>query len=200
MSSRTRGKRFESTRSGLAGWLAGAALLAASAPTFALPSFAQQTGYACSQCHTIAYGPALTAYGRDFKLNGYVFGDSKSTMPLVLMVQGGYTRTSSDQADVPAPHFSTNNNLSIDQVSGFVAGRISEHVGAFAQFTYGGDSRHFSWDNLDVRYARAFTLGNTAVVSGVSVNNNPTVQDLWNSTPAWGFPYIHSGLAPGPSA
>jgi hypothetical protein len=30
----------------------------------------------------------------------------------------------------------------------------------------------------------------------VSVNNNPTVQDVWNTTPAWGFPYIASTLAP----
>jgi hypothetical protein len=37
-------------------------------------------------------------------------------------------------------------------------------------------------------------------VVGISVNNNPTVQDLCNSTPAWAYPYIGSGLAPGPSA
>jgi len=35
---------------------------------------------------------------------------------------------------------------------------------------------------------------------GLSVNNNPTVQDLWNSTPAWGFPYVASTLAPVPAA
>src|SRR6202035_749366 len=35
---------------------------------------------------------------------------------------------------------------------------------------------------------------------GVSINNNPTVQDLWNSTPAWGFPFISSALVPKPSA
>ncbi|HEV7614319.1 MAG TPA: cytochrome C, partial [Steroidobacteraceae bacterium] len=41
----------------------------------ALPSFARQTGKPCAQCHTVAYGPALTSYGRQFKLNGYVWGD-----------------------------------------------------------------------------------------------------------------------------
>src|SRR6202022_777246 len=35
---------------------------------------------------------------------------------------------------------------------------------------------------------------------GLSLNNNPTVQDLWNSTPAWSFPYIISALAPTPAA
>ena len=31
---------------------------------------------------------------------------------------------------------------------------------------------------------------------GVSVNNNPSVQDVWNTTPAWGIPYIASTIAP----
>ena len=200
MRSRTRGNWFDSSRNGLAGWLAGAALLAASAPSLALPSFAQQTGYACSQCHTIAYGPALTAYGREFKLNGYVYGDAPSTFPLALMVQGGYTRTGADQPAPPAPHFAVNDNFSVDQVSLFAAGRVTEHLGAFAQFTYNGEQRHFHWDNTDIRYARSFNLGNTSVVGGLSLNNNPTVQDLWNSTPGWGFPYIASGVAPAPAA
>ena len=165
----------------------------------AVPSFASQTGMPCAQCHTVGYGPALTPYGRQFKLNGYVWGDGK-TMPVALMVQGGYTRTSADQPDAPAAHASVNNNLSLDQASLFLAGRISEHLGGFAQVTYSGPDRATSWDNLDVRYARSVTLGNTPLVVGVSVNNNPTTQDVWNSTPGWGFPYISSALAPGPAA
>jgi len=35
---------------------------------------------------------------------------------------------------------------------------------------------------------------------GISVNNNPTVQDLWHSTPAWAYPYIGSPLVPGVGA
>src|SRR5262245_4963141 len=35
------------------------------------PSFARQTGLACNVCHT--HYPELTATGRAFKLNGYVF-------------------------------------------------------------------------------------------------------------------------------
>jgi hypothetical protein len=167
----------------------------------ALPSFARQTGMPCAQCHTVAYGPALTAYGRQFKLNGYVWGDASTAIPpLALMVQGGFTHTSKDQVDPPAPHFSTNDNLSVDQVSAFYGGRITKSVGAFVQVTYSGPDRHTSWDNLDVRYAHSFNLGEHSVVFGVSVNNSPTVQDLWNSTPAWGFPYISSALAPTPTA
>src|SRR5246127_3048392 len=166
----------------------------------ALPSFARQTGFPCSQCHTLSFGPALTAYGREFKLNGYTFGTGEQPLPLALMVQGGLSRSETPQPASPAPHFADNDNLSIDQVSLFLATRLSDHVGMFAQATYSGDARHFSWDNTDIRYAQPVSFLGTGAVVGVSVNNNPTVQDLWNSTPAWGFPYISSPLVPHGSA
>jgi hypothetical protein len=42
-------------------------------------------------------------------------------------------------------------------------------------------------------------FGEDAVV-GITANNNPTVQDLWHTTPAWSFPYFSSDLAPSPAA
>src|SRR6202041_751267 len=33
-----------------------------------------------------------------------------------------------------------------------------------------------------------------------TLNNNPPVQDVWYSTPAWGFPYAGSSVAPAPIA
>src|SRR4029077_8159323 len=143
---------------------------------------------------------ALTAYGRQFKLNGYTFGEGEHPMPLAAMVQGGFSRTDAAQPDAPAAHFSNRENLSVDQVSLFVATRITDHIGVFSQSTYSGVDRHFCWDNTDLRYARPLTLFGTDAVVGISVNNNPTVQDLWNSTPAWAYPYIGSVRAPGPSA
>jgi hypothetical protein len=35
---------------------------------------------------------------------------------------------------------------------------------------------------------------------GLTLNNNPTVEDLWNSTPAWGFPFVSTDVAPSPTA
>jgi hypothetical protein len=167
----------------------------------AVPSFARQTGMPCSQCHVVSFGVALTAYGRQFKLNGYTFGEGEHPMPLAAMIQGGYTHTGAALPDPAAEHFATNDNLSLDQASVFLGTRITSQIGVFAQATYSGEDRHFSWDNLDVRWARPVKnfFGTDAVV-GISVNNNPTVQDLWNSTPAWAYPYIGSGLAPGPDA
>src|SRR5260221_718520 len=171
-----------------------------SGAALAVPSFAQQTGAPCQQCHTTAYGPALTEYGRQFKLNGYVFGDSKQLMPMAVMVQGGYTHPSAVQPTPPAPQFGVNGQTSVDQVSLFIATRLTEHLGLFSQITYDGIGHGTAWDNTDLRYARSFNVGSSALVAGVSVNNNPTVHDLWNSTPAWGFPFISSALAPSPAA
>jgi hypothetical protein len=37
-------------------------------------------------------------------------------------------------------------------------------------------------------------------VFGLNLNNNPSVQDVWNTTPAWGFPYNGPNLpVPGPA-
>ena len=181
--------------------LLGLTLLTLPRISAAVPSFASQTGMPCSQCHVVSFGVALTAYGREFKLHGYTYGGGEHPMPLAAMVQGGFTHTSADLPEPAAAHFATNDNLSLDQASVFLATRITSQIGMFAQATYSGEDRHFSWDNLDVRWARPVQnfFGTDAVV-GISVNNNPTVQDLWNSTPAWAYPFIGSGLAPGPSA
>ena len=40
-----------------------AAVVVAPMPAHAVPSFARQTGAPCSQCHTTAFGPALTPFG-----------------------------------------------------------------------------------------------------------------------------------------
>lgn len=189
-----------STNFGLITALLALTALALPLPSHAVPSFARQTGMPCSQCHILAFGPALTAYGRQFKLNGYTFGKVESYVPLAMMIQGGFSRADAAQPAPPANHFNTNDNGSVDQVSVFISTRITEHTGIFAQSTYSGVDRHFSWDNTDWRYARPVTLFGTDAVVGVSVNNNPTVQDLWNSTPAWAFPYITSPLVPAPVA
>jgi hypothetical protein len=43
-------------------------------------------------------------------------------------------------------------------------------------------------------------LFDKSLTYGITLNNNPTVEDLWNSTPAWGFPFIGSDVAPSPTA
>ena len=177
----------------------------------AVPSFARQTGLACNACHTIA--PQLNAFGRFFKLHGYVLGSDKLSggtsqlsidkfPPLSAMAIISDTLTSKAQPDSVVKGASAQNASAAfpQQLSVFYAGAVSEHMGAFLQMTYEQPADHFSIDNTDIRYARDLNWDNHSLTWGMTLNNNPTVQDVWNSTPAWGFPFISSGVAPGPAA
>ncbi|HEY8157609.1 MAG TPA: cytochrome C [Methylobacter sp.] len=167
----------------------------------AMPSFSRQTGQACSTCHTQSFGPNLTPFGRDFKLSGYTMGGGTGTAaklpPISAMVTGSFTNTSKDQdPSTLQPGFNKNNNFTFDQASLFYAGRIYDKVGAFSQFTYDGYNDRLKMDNTDIRFADQLELDDTPITYGISLNNNPTTQDLWNTTPAWGFPYTSSGVQP----
>jgi hypothetical protein len=88
----------------------------------------------------------------------------------------------------------------LQQASVFLAGRLSEHMGVFAQATYSENGGLLGWDNADVRYARLFTRGAHSGIWGISVNNNPTVSDIFNTAPAWKYPYMAPDLSPGAPA
>jgi hypothetical protein len=167
-------------------------------PAEAVPAFAAQTGQPCQTCHVGGFGPQLTPYGRNFKLNGYTQRSIQFTVPLSAMAIASYLHTAKDQP--PPPHYSPNNNVTIDQISAFFAGGFGQHVGAFIQATYDGVARAFTWDNLDVRAVTTTKVVGHDVVLGASVNNNPTLSDPWNTLAAWAFPYTSSSLAPSPSA
>jgi hypothetical protein len=173
------------------------------------PSFARQTGLPCNACHT--HYPELTAMGRAFKLNGYVYRRADSLQgrnpggqqnlllnlvtPLSFMFQTSYTSTRTAQPG-------TQNGVVFfpDQLSLFTGGEITPHVGGFLQVTFDPQSGSLGLDNADFRYANHTSVFNKHTTFGMSLNNNPTVQDVWNSTPAWGFPYGSSDAAPAPAA
>ncbi|MGZ8947472.1 MAG: hypothetical protein ACXW1W_18860 [Methylococcaceae bacterium] len=175
----------------------------------ALPSFSRQTGQACNVCHTQSFGPNLTPFGRDFKLGGYTMGGGKGVAAKIPalsgMVQGSFTNTQQDQEGLPSG-YNKNNNFTFDQASLFYAGRIYGKVGALSQLSFDGVANRLGMDNTDIRFADRLDLDDTPLpfdldlTYGVSLNNNPTVQDLWNTTPAWGFPYNGSGVQPGVGA
>jgi hypothetical protein len=177
------------------------------ARALAIPSFARQTGLSCNVCHSNA--PELTAFGRNFKLKGYVLtditakdrvGNSKDLLlskyiPLSAMILLSNTAY---QANQPS---SQNNTAGFpQQVSIFLGGGFASHFGGLAQVTYTHTDDHFSMDNTDLRYANQAKVAGHDLSYGVTLNNNPTVEDVWNSTPAWGFPWISSASALSPIA
>jgi hypothetical protein len=177
----------------------------------AVPSFARQTGLPCSGCHTTP--PELNAAGRKFKLMGYVDKDKEkkgitsdakgrhtaldmlASLPLSVLFETSLTATNSPQPGTQNGNFEFPQDVSL-----FLAGAWTDHVGSLLQVTYNAQDDHFSIDNTDVRYANKRNIGGKEVVYGLTLNNNPTVEDLWNDTPAWGFPWIASDSAPTPTA
>ena len=183
-------------------------LLAPSA-AHAVPSFARQTGAACAVCHTVF--PELTPFARIFKLNGYTLSGTEQleepgtehvppleinrVLPLAVMLQTSLTRTNRQQAGTQNVNVEFPQELSL-----FLAGEITHHIGTFLQVTYTGTDDHFSIDNTDIRYANQVLVQGKELAYGITINNNPTLEDLWNSTPAFSFPFATADSSPAPAA
>lgn len=176
-----------------------AAALAIPAPAWAIPLFARQTGMPCAGCH-IAF-PELNAFGRQFKLRGYTLGE-RQTVPLAAMavISANSLRDNHTHTDPLAK----NGSLVLQTASVFTGGKITEHAGAFVQWTYdnlvGPDAnKHFSahsgLDNVDLRYSNTLGSDGFDLLWGLTVHNAPGVQDVWNAVPAWGFPYMTPSVA-----
>jgi hypothetical protein len=167
----------------------------------AVPAYAIQTGQACAACHVGAFGPQLTPFGREFKMQGYTMraGDT-FTAPVSAMAVFSFVHTAKDQQAPPADHYGLNDNGGLDEASLFLAGGFGNHFGSFAQVTFDGVGRSVAWDNLDLRAIQQTTLEGKDLLLGLSLNNNPGIEDAWNTLGAWGFPYTDSDLMPGPDA
>jgi hypothetical protein len=186
------------------------AALACAPSAFAVPSFARQTDLPCSACHVRF--PELNAFGRQFKLNGYTLTDDAKQIeatdpkqrqslaildlpPVSVMFESAYTSTAKSVPD------QQNDDAQFpQQLSLFLAGKIAPQIGSFVQVTYTQDDDKFSMDNGDLRYANRTDIAGIPIAYGATLNNAPTVEDLWNSTPVWGFPWASPNVAPTPIA
>jgi hypothetical protein len=128
--------------------------------------------------------------------------------PISMMAIAGFTHTQAPLSP-PTDPYSANDNTVVSPVSFFWGGAVTGNVGAFAQVTWnappaGGFTNPFghtwTWDNTDIRFADTTKILGLDVIYGITANNNPTVQDVWNTTPAWAFPYASSTLAPTPAS
>lgn len=192
-----------------------AALLLTPSAALATPGFARQAGLACEACHTVF--PELTPFGRLFKLNAYVFSNvrqlqdinekSQSTLaltefpPVSVQLQASVTSLGHSLPDNGAPavtDLSQKNSAEFPQaLSIFYTGKVSDNLGAFLQVTWNPSANSVGIDNSDLRFADHAginMLGSTDFIYGVTLNNNPTSQDVWNSTPAWGYPFLTTNV------
>lgn len=170
----------------------------------AVPSFARQTGMQCSGCHTVF--PQLNSFGRQFKLRAYTLGSANAdaafpaNLPVSAILQ--ITRTSTAGTSGVDAEMLPRDQQTIVQTAGvYYAGRITEREGAMVQYSRDGIERRWGVEMADLRFADSTTVaGGLDLLFGVTLNNAPTLTDVWNSTPMWSFPHVDSaGVMPAAS-
>lgn len=172
--------------------LVGAILSFASLNVHAVPSFARQTGQNCVACHAGGQFPELTPYGRLFKLTGYTIGQRVVPFSAMAVLMANKVKNE----DPAATGHSQDGKPIFSTASLFIAGKISDKTGGFVQITYNnyaghsGYSGHTGSDNLDLRYADRYINGQQDLIYGLTLHNNPGVQDVWNSNPTWGYSVV----------
>lgn len=173
----------------------------------AIPIFARQTQQVCAACHVGGQYPELTPYGRYFKLTGFTQGDSRlkaesAVLPFAMSIQAGVNKMQNNLDSTGAEIDARNGKLAPDQLSLYAGGRFSDNVGLFAQLTYAydqGNSTHGTLvtDNVDLRYADHIVDAKRDLIWGLSLNNDPTVTDVFNTVPAWSYPFQYSASGSG---
>lgn len=133
----------------------------------AIPSFARQTGHACTTCHFQSF-PSLNSFGRAFKASGYTqigeqgqIKDEDLSIPNVLNLSlivkaryqqtNGDTKAGTDRGQIQVP----------DEASLMVGGRGGEHVGFLLEegLKSGGN-----FDNFKMLFP--FDMGGTTIGAG----------------------------------
>jgi hypothetical protein len=160
----------------------------------AIPAFARQTGVNCVACHAGGQFPELTPFGRQFKLTGYTLG-TRSDVPISAMAVASMAKVANRaKSDDPSADFQKNGDLIFATASLLGGGKITNNLGLFAQVTYdpyatqddaGKFHGHSNADNISLRYADHAVTPTTDLIWGVTLNNNPSISDPWNTAPAW---------------
>jgi hypothetical protein len=184
-------------------------LVMTASTTHAVPSYARQTNLPCKTCHYLF--PELNSFGRLFKLHGYTqvgadviqAKDDKGKTSLNLLKTpplSGMLEATFNRLNTRIPETQNSDINFPEELSFFFAGQVTPNFGAFVQYTYAVEGASFNLDLVDIRYSNETQLASKELIWGATLNDNPTIQDVWNSTPVWGFPYAASSVTPEPIA
>jgi hypothetical protein len=167
---------------------------------YGLPSFARQTGQKCAACHVGGFWPQLTPWGRFFKLSGYTAGknlfdkEGGNYVPLGLFGQAGLTWAAQPNDAQGQSIITQNGSPEAYQFTGEVGTKVTNFLGVFGEYQIGNTFPGWKGTTgpVDVRAVHFFNLGGNEILVGIDSNNAPTLQDVWNSSPDWGFPFYSS--------
>lgn len=170
-------------------------LVFASSSANAVPSMARQTGYSCARCHTVF--PELTSFGREFKLGAFAMSSDEwdkspfwKRIPVAALAQVARTDTRTALPEDVSEEGAPRDRETIIQAAGFYyGGKITENSGALIQYNYDGIERKWGMEMFDARYGDQASLAGKELLWGVTMNNTPTVSDIYNSTRSWSFPH-----------
>ncbi|MDQ2775584.1 MAG: hypothetical protein M3Y57_11810 [Acidobacteriota bacterium] len=170
-----------------------------------LPSFARQTGQKCAACHVSGSWPQLTPWGRFFKLSGYTVGkrlvdkEGLNYVPAGVFGQVGVTWATQPNDSLGQPVISQNGSAEAYAFTGEIATKLTDFLGVFYEYNIG--NQFPGWKGtagpVDIRAVHFFHPAGGELLLGIDSNNNPSVQDVWNSTPSWAYPFYGSPQAAG---
>ncbi|MBV8550354.1 MAG: hypothetical protein JOY54_03570 [Acidobacteriaceae bacterium] len=170
---------------------------------YSLPSFARQTGQKCVACHVGGFWPQLTPWGRFFKLSGYTAGTTLKDkeggvhIPVGVFGQAGLTWAAQPNDSNGQSVIDHNGRPEMYQVTGELGTKITNFLGLFYEYQVGNTFPGWKGTTnvADVRAVHFFHLGRHEILVGADTNNNPSVQDVWNSSPDWSYPFYSSPQA-----
>ena len=170
----------------------------------ALPSFARQTGQRCGACHVNGAWPQLTPWGRFFKLSGYTAGTplfSKERAlhnPAGVYGEAGITWAKQSKDNSGNTVVPDNGRVLPQTFAGEIATGITNWAGIFYEYEVANQNPGWKGASgpVDARAVHFFQPGKHELLVAFNTNNGPTVQDVWNSTPAWGYPSYGSPVSP----
>lgn len=171
----------------------------------ALPSFARQTGQRCAACHVGGNWPQLTPWGRFFKLAGYTAGkplighEGVGYVPLGILGQAGITWAGQPNDSQGQPVVTQNGTPEFYSATAELGTKINDWAGVFAEYDLSNTFPGWKGGSgpVDIRAIHFFHPGNHELLVGVDSNNDPSVQDVWNTVPSWQYPFYGSPQAPG---
>jgi hypothetical protein len=96
-----------------------------------------------------------------------------SQIPLAAFVPNSFTDTNDMQPQPPANNFGNNDNFTVDQISIFLDGRVTNDPGGFVPTTWSGTNHAFLLDDTRPAPDHAAQSGGSELRIGLSLNNAP---------------------------
>jgi hypothetical protein len=181
-----------------------AAVVAIPQEAAAVPAFARQTGMACTACH-FQHFPAINAFGRAFKRDGFTLKGAQSTVEAValsipvalnasLVTKIRYQKSNGDTSDTDFGEFQFPNEADL-----LIGGRAGEHVGfLFKLATFGEAEGRLNPDNtVDSEFSLFDSFKAHFTWKVRDFNLGAVLFSTANGGAAFGFELLNTGLQRG---